>query len=392
MSDNKVHSIVSPSSSARWIACPPSALLAEKAGKDKGSAFAEEGTLAHRLAELWLLNELHVRNTGSQLASAAADYAQARKHPLFYEGMTDEVRVYTDHVMGLLKDAGRTAKMYVEAEYPLFYKPEDKGTIDNLIFGGSDKTLYVTDLKFGRGEPVFARNNKQLLIYAINAYDQLCKDYEIEKVTMTIVQPRRDSLTSWTVDVSDLDMERDMIEGKARKALKGEGSFKAGPHCKFCPVKPRCRTLKEAAAKVAAKQFEDPALLTDAEIAKLLGSVDTIADWISSLKKYALDRAVEGVRFEGYKLVSGTSKRKITDEKAVLKALVAAGYEGSLFKRWSFVTLGELEKTVSKEDFTRCCVPYVIKPDAPPVLVEATDPRTEYGIAKAVEDFAEFKK
>ncbi len=392
MSDGKKHSVLSPSSSARWLACPPSALLAEKVGNDGGSVYADEGTLAHRLAELWLLNALHVRNAGTPLATAEADYAEARKNPLFYDNMTDEVRVYTDYVMEILKKAGKGAKMYVETEYPLFYLPEDKGTIDNIVFGGIDKALYITDLKFGQGVLVAAKGNKQLLIYAINAYRALHADYDIEKVVMTIVQPRRNFIDEWILGVDDLEMEADIIEATARKALKGEGKFKAGDHCRFCPVKPRCRTLKDEAATVAKKQFEDPALLSDAEIAKLLGSIDTIADWIASVKKYALDRAVEGVRFEGYKLVGGTSKRKITDEKAIYKALIAAGYEGSLFKRSSFVTISELEKVIDKDDFATCCAPYIVKPEAPPILVEATDPRMEYGVAKAVKDFAEFQK
>jgi hypothetical protein len=391
MQSIKNHSILAPSASARWIACPPSALLAAKAEVDTGSVYAEEGTLAHRLGELRLLNGLQIRNTGYPLATFAADYAEACKSPLFYDGMTDEVQVYTGHVMDLLKGAGKKARMYVEVKFPLFYRPEDTGTVDSAVFGGADKTLYITDLKFGRGVPVEAKNNKQLLIYAISAYDALCKDYAIEKAVMTIVQPRRNSITAWGLDISGLEMERDLIESAARKALRGEGDFKTGSHCRFCPLKPRCRALKDAAADMADKQFEDPALLTDAEIAGLLGSVDVITDWISSLKEYALKRAVEGVRFEGYKLVAGTSRNKITDEKAVLKALIAAGYEGSLFKRNTFITIGELKKIVDKTDFETCCVPYITKPDAPPVLVEATDPRTEYGIAKAVEDFAEFQ-
>lgn len=401
MSNGKKHSIVSPSSAARWLACPPSALLAEKAGKDKGSVYADEGTLAHRMAELFLRDFLNGRDwlagkpngaiyvPKKENPKVAAEFEKAKADPLFYGEMIDELRVYTDHVIGLLDAAGKGAMMHVEAEYPLFYKPDDVGTIDNAIFGGKDNTLYVTDLKFGRGVLVDAKNNKQLLIYAISAYDQLHPHHKIERVVMTIVQPRRNSITSWALDVADLEMERDMIAAIARKALNGAGKFKTGSHCMFCPVKPRCRALKDAAS-MAEKQFEDPALLTDDEIATLLGTIDPIADWISSVKKYALERAVEGVRFEGYKLVAGTSRRQIADEKAMFAALVGAGYEGSLLKRSSFITITELQRVVAKDDFEVCCAPYIVKPDAPPVLVEATDPRTEYGIAKAVEDFADY--
>ena len=402
MAKNK-HSIVAPSAASRWLACPPSALLAEKAGGDTGGVYADEGTLAHRLAELYLsdyLNKIKWKqqhpdqpyNHATCNPEGLAGVKEAQKDPLFYDGMFDEIRVYTDHVIGLLEKAGPGARMEVEARYPLFYKKDDSGTIDNLIYGGEDRTLYVTDLKFGKGVPVEARGNKQLLIYAIDAYDAVsAAGMEIDRVVMTIVQPRRNSLTSWALDVSDLQLEREVIEATAKKALKGEGRFKTGPHCKFCPVKPRCRALKDEAAGTAGGQFDDPALLTDAEIARLLGSIDTLADWIGSVKKYALQRAVDGIRFEGFKLVQGTSRRQITDERAILRALAAAGYEISLFKRSSLVTIGELERTLDKADFAALCAPHIVKTEAPPLLVPASDPRTEYGIAKAVEDFAEFR-
>jgi hypothetical protein len=187
-----------------------------------------------------------------------------------------------------------------------------------------------------------------------------------------------------------MQQEKLVILAKAGQALKGEGDFKPGTHCRFCPVKPRCRALKNETSVLAKKQFDDPALLTDNEIAEVLGASDVIINWLAALKKYALERAMEGVRFEGYKLVAGNSRRQITDEKAILKALAAAGYESMLFKRTSLVTIGELTKTINKEDFETCCAPWITKPETPPVLVEATDPRPEYGLAKAVESFAEF--
>jgi hypothetical protein len=407
MSDGKKHSIVSPSSSLRWLACPPSALLAEKVGGDEGSVYADEGTLAHRFAELYLLDFLRERDwlrdkpkgtyydPAKENPEGIAEVEGLKTNPLFYDDMISKVRVYTDYVIKLFDNSGTGAKMEVEKQIPLFYKSDENGTIDSLIYGGEDQTLYVTDLKFGRGILVEAKNNKQLLIYAINALDDIARTEKkdapvIKKIVMTIVQPRRDSITSWTLEVDDLEIERDIIEAGARKALKGEGRLKTGSHCKFCPVKPRCQALKEEAEAFSEKQVEDPALLTDAEITELLCSVDMIADWAASVKKHALKRAIEGVRYEGYKLVDGTSRRQITDEKAIFKALIMAGYEKSLLKRSSFVTITELEKIVAKDDFMTCCNPYIIKSEASPLLVEDTDPRAKYGIAKAIQDFAEF--
>jgi hypothetical protein len=338
---------------------------------------------------LWLLNELHVRATGARLATAASDYKEAIRNPLFYDDMPDEVRVYTDYCMRVLGDAGKGARMYVEARYPLFYRAEDKGTIDCLIVSGDHKTLHVIDLKFGKGVKVEAKDNKQLLIYAINAYTGDLHGM-VENVSMTIVQPRLDHIATYTMGVDELELERDVITAAAGKALRGEGVLKAGAHCKFCPVKPKCRAQKDRMTKIAEKSSEHPGILTNGEIATLLGQIDQVADWIASVKKYALEKAVEGETFEGYKLVAGKSNRKINDEKALLNALIAAGYDGVMFKRTSFVTLTELQKAVSPDDFATCCAPYIVKPEAPPVLVDAADPRPEFGVAGALSDFREF--
>lgn len=405
MAEGKKHSILAPSAASRWLACPPSALLAEQVGGDAGSTYAAEGTLAHRLAELYLRDFLIGRawmaahpkkdyDPGKANLEGLAALADAVHDPLYYRGMLDEVKVYANYVIGLYDKAGAGTRMEVEAEVPLFYKPDDCGTIDSLICGG-DRTLYVTDLKFGKGVKVDAKGNKQLLIYAISALDMLMAGdtaREIERVVMTIVQPRLHHTSVWELAVADLDIERDLIDVGARKALAGEGKFKTGDHCRFCPVKPRCRALKELAAETARKQFDDPALLSTDEIAALLGSLDTISDWIASVKKYALNQALDGTRYTGYKLVAGPSRRKITDEPALLKALTAAGYDEVLLRRWSLVTLSELEKIVTKEDFSKTCTRFITRTESAPALVAATDPRPEYGIAKAVEDFAEFDK
>ncbi len=405
MAEDKKHSVLAPSSASRWLVCPPSALLAEQVGGDTGSTYAAEGTLAHRLAELYLRDFLIGRawmaahpkkdyDPGKANPEGLAALADAVHDPLYYRGMLDEVKVYTDYVVKLYDKAGAGTTMGVEVEVPLFYKPDDCGTIDSLICGG-DRTLYVTDLKFGKGVKVDAKGNKQLLIYAISALDMLMAADtapRIEHVVMTIVQPRLHHTSVWELAVADLDIERDLIDAGARKALAGEGRLKAGDHCRFCPVKPRCRALKELAAETARKQFDDPSLLSNDEIAALLGSLDTISDWIASVKKYALNQALDGTRYTGYKLVVGQSRRKITNEPALLKALMAAGYDEVLLRRWSLVTLSELEKIVTKEDFSKTCTQFIARTESAPALVAATDPRPECGIAKAAEDFAEFDK
>lgn len=407
MSDGKKHSILAPSAASRWMACTPSARLAEQYGESKGSVYANEGSLAHNLAELCLSDYIigqawMAANPGKdyhpveQNPTAVQALNEARRNPLFYEDMLAEIRVYVDHCINLYKGSKGDkdgARMLVEVEVPLFYKTDDTGTIDNAIMGGADNTLYITDLKFGKGIPVTAENNKQLLIYAISVYDYLLPDdaSRIERIVMTIVQPRRDSITEWIVTPEQLAIERDIILARANAALAGKGELKSGAHCRFCPVKPKCKALAEGVTLIHKMAHVDPRILTDGEISHLLGHVDVVSDWIVSVKDYAKEKAIQGVRFEGYKLVAGTSRRKITDDEAIFNALVNAGYEAPLLRKRVYLSLSELEKTVSKEDFAEYCTPWIEKPEAAPVLVPVSDLRKEYGVAKAVEDFAEYR-
>ena len=55
------HAVLSASSSYRWLACPPSALLCAKE-KDVSSEFAVQGTDAHSLCEYKVMVQLHKCN------------------------------------------------------------------------------------------------------------------------------------------------------------------------------------------------------------------------------------------------------------------------------------------------------------------------------------------
>ena len=400
------HSILAPSAAARWLACPPSALLAEKVAEEQASDYAQEGTLAHRLAELNLSDFLKGRAylaahpDGTYLPAehnpeAVAAMRELQRSPFYYADMLSEVSRYCTHVKGLFDAVGEDARMRVEWEVPLFYKPEDKGTLDSAVYGSKSRALYITDLKFGKGVRVEAEGNKQLLIYAISALDVLRSEPDaprIDRVVMTIVQPRLNSVKTWTVKTPELKKLRAEIEAGARLALSGGGALRTGDHCRFCPAKPLCRAMHDNAAAVAAAEFEDPSLLTETEVGKLLGTLDVLIDWASSVKQYALRRALDGTRYAGFKLVAGPSRRKISDERAVVKALTAAGYDDVLITRQSLIAISALEKMLPADTFQACCAPYLTKTEPSPQLVPDTDPRPDWGPADAAAAFAEYDK
>lgn len=92
----KGHSILSASSSDRWLHCPPSARLCETY-EDKGSDYAAEGTDAHALCEYKLLKALGMEATDP---TKSLDWYNAE--------MEDCATGYASFIMELLEDAKQT--------------------------------------------------------------------------------------------------------------------------------------------------------------------------------------------------------------------------------------------------------------------------------------------
>lgn len=387
MSDTKTHSIVSPSSAERWVVCTPSARLSVGCPRTT-SVFAEAGTLAHRLGELYLLDVLCQIHTGKRDLSYTEEFNKCKEHELYTDDMLLHVKKYTQYCMDIFSQ-DKKATMYVEKEVPLFYNPGDVGTVDNVIFSGD--TLYITDLKYGMNF-VPALFNKQLAIYAISTIIAF-PDWDVRTVVLAIVQPRLDKISIWEAGIEELFSIAEPIEERAAYAIAGAGEFVSGKHCYFCPAKPRCKAIKKSAEEHSGHfGFKDPNLLSEAEMSDVLGRVDLIVNWANSVKEFAKEQLQSGVSIPGYKLVAGTSKRTISDEHGLFESLANAGYDLSLFKRTSCVTLTALTKMVDKEDFDAICSPYISKKEAAPVLTEVDDPREEIGLLNARSAFAEFTK
>lgn len=386
MSDNKTHSIVAPSAAHRWTKCPPSAMLSAKCPQ-RTSAAAEEGTLAHRMGELWLLNHLHYLQNGCDKQEYKDAYdKECINNPLFKPDMPNMVRKYTDYVVGLFNSVD-AREIQVELKVPLFYYPQDTGTVDCVIF--TDKTLYVIDLKFGRNA-VEAKENKQLIAYAmsvISAYPE----YDFTDICMIIVQPRVKEVDIWKISAGELYVRADEMELKAKEAINGTGNMVTGTHCKWCPVSARCRVLKEDSTSMLENfGYKDPKLLSATEVSEVLSKAGMITDWISSVNAFAVDKISTGNNIPGYKLVHGQSKRSISDSSGLWAALDKAGYDSTLFKRTTCIPLTQVEKLVGKDDFSIICSPYLTWSEPKSVLVRESDTRQSVGIQDAISSFAEY--
>ena len=378
------HALLSPSSAHRWLHCTASPRL-EEHEEDRGSVFAQEGTLAHAYCARALKRYLGQSTSGedAEISSLAELHDAA---------MDEHVANYAATVLGKLEAVRKStpdAKLLVETRLDFSeWVPEAFGTADAVII--ADGVMEVVDFKYGKGVRVDAEENPQMMIYALGAWKLFDLEYAIDRIRMTIVQPRLDHVSEWEVTVADLlEWAASTLKPKAEEAYKGDGAQLPGDWCRFCKVRSRCKALARM-AQVTQSNFEDPRLLTPEQLAdSVLPYLDTIKTWASSVEEYALQRALDGTRFRGWKVVEGRSNRRITDPQAVCAVLGGAGYsEDSYLKPRELRSLTDLEKTVGKKKFTELCADWLEKPRGKPALVPESDKRP--ALNSAQEDFKDF--
>lgn len=369
------HALLSASSAYRWLACPPSALLSAKY-EDTSSSYAQEGTAAHALAEYKVLKALGRK---ADDPTENLDY--------FNEEMDEATDAYAVYVLEQVAEAKKATTdpiVLVEQRVDFStYVPDGFGTADALII--ADDKLSITDLKYGRGVLVETDHNPQLMCYALGAYEMFSALYDIETVSMTIFQPRRDNVSVFEMKASDLlDWAENTLKPKAELAAEGKGDFTAGEHCRFCKAKADCRARAEANLALARYDFALPPTLTDADIEAILPLLDELTSWAEDIKAYALTRAVAGKEWHGYKLVAGRSNRKYVNEDAVAKKVSDAGFNPYEEK---LLGITAMTKLLGKNRFEELLSSLIEKPQGKPTLVPESDKRPAMNSAK--EDFKE---
>ena len=310
------HAYLSASASHRWLLCPPSAKLCAEE-PDYGSEYAMQGTCAHELAQ-YLLEQALGRETTDPTENLS-----------YYDGeMQEAAEGYRDFVLEQLAEIRKTCKdPLICVEQTLDFSKwveHGFGTGDCVIV--ADGMLQIIDLKYGLGVLVHAKENSQLMCYALGALDTFGDLYTINRVKLSIYQPRRDNVDSWELGTEDLlKWAEDVLRPAAKLAYEGNGDFLAGDHCVFCKVKASCRKRAEYATEITKEKLKEPAKLSPEEIAEILPRVDTLLSWAEDVKNYALRQALKGVSFPGWKLAEGRSVRKFRDENTVARIVTAKG-------------------------------------------------------------------
>ena len=371
------HAVLSASGAHRWLNCLPSARLELEFVNNESSA-AAEGTAAHALCEHKLKKALHMRS----------------KRPVSVynsDEMEEHSDAYVEFVMEQLELAKQSCTdplILIEQRLDFScYVPQGFGTGDCIII--ADKELHIIDFKYGMGVLVDAVDNPQMKLYALGALEIYDSLYDIEEVSMTIFQPRRENVSTWTIRVEDLkDWAEKELKPRAKKAYDGEGEYLPGEWCTFCRAAVKCRARAEEKLKLAQSEFKLPPLLTDSEIEEVLSKLSDLTKWANEIIAYATDAAVNhGKEWHGFKVVEGRSVRKFKDEDAVAEVAKANGYK-DIFRQ-SLITLTEMERLMGKSKFEKILGDLIYKPPGKPTLVPLSDKRPAMNVSNAKNEFNE---
>lgn len=389
----RAHAKLSPSGAHRWLNCTPSPSR-EAMVKGKYSPYAAEGTLAHEFAEL----ELKLHTGGIAKKEYQKQFRALKSNELYYKGMLPEVEKYVNYILHLRDQLAKDGNVFIELESRVYFSdtvPGGHGVVDTLLVSGN--TLYVIDLKFGRGVKVEAEGNPQLRLYGLGALNLYRLTHDIENIELIVHQPRLNNVSIDEMTVEYLTDWAASIAPIAVKAQNGEGEAKAGDWCRFCKVKATCKAAADHALDIAKLEFQDDGftdtpdltLLTDAEILSVYRGQDFVKGWLKSVEDHVLDEALKGKEWKGLKVVESKTRRKWEHPDDAADKLQSMGFGEKDIYNKKLKSITDVANLISVDQFTETLKPFVGKTKGKPVLVDEDDPRPVFD--KLLEAKREFK-
>lgn len=374
------HAKLSASGAHRWIACPGS-VAAEEELPNRGSAFANEGSAAHELAEIVLTKG------GSAFDWEGKPLVEHNTITADRE-MVAAVQEYVDYLAQLPGD-----QLYESRVDFSPWAPDGFGTSDAIVMHG--ETIHVVDLKYGKGVQVDAEHNPQAMLYALGAINEFGFIYDPKKVVVHIVQPRLDHVSVWETTADELLAWGETVKDHAEAALQPDAKRNPGDkQCRFCAAKAICPALLKltqdtiGAELATMADLTPPTKLTDDQLSMVLEHQKLIAGWMTAVEQHVTDRLTAGETFAGWKLVEGRSLRQWSSEEAAEAVLVDA-LGGNAHER-KLISPAKAEKALGKKR-AALIADVVVKPPGKPTLAPESDPRPPFGAVTA-DDFEDLTK
>ena len=368
----RAHAKLSASGASRWATCPGSVQM-EDGIPDKESVYAQEGTLAHEMSELKLKHYLDPKGFGKRKLNAAI---KKLKENELYQA---EMESYTDTYVDFIKEKALSfpSNPYIEIEKRVdFSRWVDGGfgTCDCVLIHGS--TLSIIDLKYGKGVPVSAEQNEQLILYALGAYDAFNLIYNLDKIELNIVQPRINNFSTWEISLTELLLWGDYFKVQAEKALGGNGELvPSAKACKFCKARDICTARAENNLSLESEIKLKPNEIPKDKLYEYISRGEDIAKWVADLKAYALDMCLKGEDVKGLKAVAGRTSRSWTNQDEAINKLIEGGIDEAIIYDKVPLTLAKLEKALGKQQFTALVGAMVVTSEGKPTLVFENDKR-----------------
>lgn len=368
----RAHAKLSASGASRWATCPGSVQM-EEGIPDRESIYAQEGTLAHEMSELKLKHYLDPKGFGKRKLNAAI---KKLKENELYQAEMDS---YTDTYVDFIKEKALSfsSNPYIEIEKRVdFSRWVDGGfgTCDCVLIHGS--TLSIIDLKYGKGVPVSAEQNEQLILYALGAYDAFNLIYNLDKIELNIVQPRINNFSTWEISLTELLLWGDYFKVQAEKALGGNGELvPSAKACKFCKARDICTARAENNLSLESEIKLKPNEIPKDKLYEYISRGEDIAKWVADLKAYALDMCLKGEDVKGLKAVAGRTSRSWTNQDEAINKLIEGGIDEAIIYDKVPLTLAKLEKALGKQQFTTLVGDMVVTSEGKPTLVFENDKR-----------------
>ncbi len=368
------HAVLSASSAHRWLKCTKSARLEEQF-PDRPSVAADEGTLAHELAEAKLRNYYYPADFTKRKLSGRIK--KLKEDKLWQNEMLEHTETYLDHIKKAAIAYETQPAVLIERTVDFSaYAPEGFGTADCALIGAG--TLHVIDFKYGkspRGE-VSAEKNPQLSLYALGIYEIYKIIYRFNRVRLSIVQPRLDNISTWECTMEELLGWGEYVKIRAALAWSCQGEFAPGNDtCYYCRAGAQCRARSDYNTKLAFSIEEQPPLISPEEAGKRLLALEDVVKYQKDLQEWALSECLAGHTVPGWKAVEGRSLREWTDQEEAFKTLKENDIDEALLYEKKPLTLAQVEKAVGKKEFAGIAGSFVIKPPGKPTLVKESDKR-----------------
>jgi len=360
------HAKLSASSSERWLRCPGS-VKAEESIPNTSSAYAQEGTLAHELADRCLSKFEDAKSClGTEISNAEIE-----------QEMVNYVQLYLDYVRTYESfDTNSFCEMRVDFSNVV---PEGFGTSDYIVVDIKERTLHIFDLKYGKGVLVEAHGNTQLMLYAIGLLNTKpeYKD-KVDNIVLHIVQPRMSNYDIWEISKCQLNEFASHVKDRAKLALSTDAQRKAGEkQCKWCRVKDNCKVLSTYIQKTITSEFEnvdelEQDDLCDSDVKIILDNKSLIEGFLKSISSRVYKQLEKGEDFEGYKLVRGRSTRKWNNNGNVIPLLESLYQDKAFVKK--LISPTQVEKIQGKQGMSRF-ENMIVKPEGKLTLVSKSDKR-----------------